>query len=748
MSSSSVESNVSPPVKKKVEEALAMEYFFTDLTETATCLICSQRVLFNDATMKRHYLAKHAWEYDQYKGRKRKSMSDKLHAEFKRNVGVSAGPDPIKEPQPAMRSLKLITATDTQYSATVLKSMNEQRNHGLFCDVTIIIQDKKFRAHKTILSASSTYFHQLFSVAGQVIELNFIKAEIFEQILNYIYSSKIVRVRSDMLEDLISAGQILGVKFIANLGSPLSQVKGLPGLSKETGSKSDTPPEVMPVISESFSISSEEFNQASKSAGNDEDSDGDVIFVSQTDAQTRAANQTANSEVIDLEAADLGKAADAGKAASTQNEESNQAVAKLKEKAPVNIIAAKPLSISCPSPVIPISSPLRSPDSSSNSSSASTSTNSSTNNSTNSSKSSSSPARLFSGSVPTTPARSKVTPEHMSASQSSESSEIIGVQRKQVSASSQQGDFKIKIIDVSDGQSNQTKSALVAKKTVTLNTATEIDSISSGCKVYANIGENTYDIVPVKEDPGEGGSKVNRGKRALMATPLKTFDEIPLSPKSGPNKKKFKTELEDHYELIMDGKTFFVCIVCKRPYVCLTSLRRHFNTHSWEKKYPCHYCNKVFALAEYRTKHEIHHTGERRYQCLMCNDMFVNYQLLSTHCKHAHNQDPSGRKEKDETDNNLYRLLPCKTVQMKSYSWSNDGQEGVPVISEDGSVHHITSAGEDVHSSTQTRMLNWDDIFIEPDSRMPPDAHARRGSAVNSPPPGATEFDFVIPESY
>ena len=102
MSSSSVESNVSPPLKKKVEEALAMEYFFTDLTETATCLICSQRVLFNDSTMKRHYLAKHAWEYDQYKGRKRKSMSDKLHAEFKRNVGVSAGPDPIKEPQPGI----------------------------------------------------------------------------------------------------------------------------------------------------------------------------------------------------------------------------------------------------------------------------------------------------------------------------------------------------------------------------------------------------------------------------------------------------------------------------------------------------------------------------------------------------------------------------------------------------------------------------------------------------------------------
>ncbi|XP_059202829.1 transcriptional regulator Kaiso isoform X2 [Centropristis striata] len=624
-----------------------------------------------------------------------------------------------------MPSLKLISATDTQYSAAVLKSMNEQRSHGLFCDVTIIIQDKKFRAHKTMLSASSTYFHQLFSVAGQVIELNFIKAEIFEEILNYIYSSKIVRVRSDMLEELINAGQILGVKFIANLGSPLSQVKGLPGLSKETEteSKSDTPTEMMPIITESFSISAEEFNQTSRPAGNDDDSDGDVMFVSEIDAQTRAASQKAKSkEIIDL------VAVDSEKAASKKNEESNHTVAKQKEspkpKTPLKTYSTKPPSVSLPN-----SSPLHSPDSSSNNSS--------------------SPARVLSGSAPATPARSSsFTPEPSSASQSSENSDLIGVQKKQVSASSQQGDFKLRILDVSEGQTHQTnKSAIAAKKTVTLNTATEIDSISSGCKVYANIGTDTFDIVPVKEDPGEGGSKANKGKRSLMATPLKPLDKAPLSPKLSPKKKRTKTELEDHYELIMDGKTFYVCIVCKRPYVCLTSLRRHFNTHSWEKKYPCRYCNKVFALAEYRTKHEIHHTGERRYQCLVCNEMFMNYQLLSTHCKQVHNQDPCGRKEKDETDNNLYRLLPCKTVQMKSYSWSTDGP-GVPVISEDGSVHHITTDGEDVHSSTQSRMLNWDDIFVEPDAHMPPDARARPVSAINSPQQAATEFDFVIPETY
>ncbi|XP_034546636.1 transcriptional regulator Kaiso [Notolabrus celidotus] len=621
-----------------------------------------------------------------------------------------------------MPSLKLISATDTQYSTTVLKSMNEQRSHGLFCDVTIIIQDKKFRAHKTILSASSTYFHQLFSVAGQVIELNFIRAEIFEEILNYIYSSKIVRVRSDMLEELINAGQILGVKFIANLASPLSQVKGLPGLSKEVENKSDSSPKTMPIITESFSISAEEFNQTSKPSGNDEDSDNDVMFVSKTDAQTRAQNlKDTSDEVIDLDEGD------SEEVALKKKEDLNDAGMKQKEKTkPVlKTYSAKPQSVSCPNRSLPNSSPLRCPDSSSNNSS--------------------SPARVSSASAPATPARSSsFTPEPSSASQSSENSDIMGVHKKHVATSTQQGDSKIRLMDVSDGSANRInipKSSVAATKTVTLNTATEIDSISSGCKVYANIGEDTYDIVPVKEDPEEGGSKANKGKRSSMSTPDKQLDKTGASPKTSPSRKKNKTELEDHYELIMDGKTFYVCIVCKRPYVCLTSLRRHFNVHSWEKKYPCRYCNKVFALAEYRTKHEIHHTGERRYQCLLCNQMFINYQLLSTHCKQVHNQDPSGRKERDDRDNNLYRLLPCKTVQMKMYSWTTEG-EGVPVISEDGSVHHISSDSDNMQSSTQTRMLNWDDIFVEPD------ANTRPGSTVSTPPPGATEFDFVIPETY
>ncbi|XP_055080593.1 transcriptional regulator Kaiso [Periophthalmus magnuspinnatus] len=712
-----------------------------------------------------------------------------------------------------MPSLKLISATDTEYSIAVLKSLNEQRNNGLFCDITIIIRDKKFRAHKTILSASSTYFHQLFTVAGQVIELNFIRAEIFEEILNYIYTSKIVRVRSDMLEELIQAGKILGVKFIANLASPLSQVKGLPGLSKEPENKTDTSSEVMPIITESFSISSEEFNQTSKSEGDAEDSDSDVMFVSQT-----AANQKINTEVIDLESSeninnvaaqeegsgpqktysvkppnskDSSSSKDNSSSSSKDNSSSSSkdnSSSSSKDNSSSsskdNSSSSKDNSSSSSSKDNSSSSSKdnssSSKDNSSSSSSKDNSSSSSSKDSSSSSKDSSSSSKDSSSSskdssssskdnsssskdnsspkgnskdvsypVTTTIAPTRPTGfsrDGSSLSISSENKDVLGVHRKQVTtAAAQQGNLKIRLVDVPDASeecdNNSSMRKFGAKQTVTLKTAAEIGSIGSispDCRVYANIGENTYDIVKVKDDPGEGGSKAYNGKRAYMATPKRPCEEEPISPTIGPIKKS-KVDDSQYYELVMDGKTFYVCVVCKRPYVCMTSLRRHYNTHSWEKQYPCRHCNKVFALAEYRTKHEIIHTGERRYQCLLCKQTFLNYQFLASHCKSVHNQDPSGRKGKNLADNNLYRLLPCKTVKMKAYSWvSEDKPSDIKtVMTEDGSVHITTTHQQD---STQKRMLNWDDIFLEPDANPQP------GGSVNHKQ--EPEFDFILPHTY
>ncbi|XP_048884039.1 transcriptional regulator Kaiso [Brienomyrus brachyistius] len=726
-----------------------------------------------------------------------------------------------------MTSLKLITATDIQYSGFLLKSINDQRNAGLFCDVTIIVQDRKFRAHKNILSASSSYFHQLFSVAGQVIELNFVKAEIFEEILNYIYSSKLCRIRSDRLQEVIQAGQTLGVQFISNLGVPLSQVRGLPGLSKVpdlgdalgSGENAQTKNDVhspeagslcMPIITETFSLSAEEFKQTDGSVDKEGNSTNDDVLLVSKEAPENASVSSSTSgaegpevlegctEVEKVDKRPEEKDVVSGTEDST-SPEAGRAVIKedggsqIKDVAPStgkmdghkSSFHSSPTQIQIDHSVLP--TPLPAPPHS-----PMVSPNTSTSNV----QPPMGPTPF--GSLCTPPAPSPhVNSSHVDSLNSPQTREmlpqpheVLGVQKKQVTtvlekSSAQPGDFKIKLSDVRSGSGKNgpaiqsPKTVIVGKKTITLDKASEIDSLSTGCKVYANIGENTYDIVPMKEDPGEGDSKASRVRKSHMSSSFSP-DSSPQSPRGVSSKKKTKLDQDDHYELIMDGKTFYVCVVCKRPYVCLTSLRRHFNTHSWEKKYPCRYCDKVFALAEYRTKHEIYHTGERRYQCLLCNEFFINYQLLSSHCKQVHNQDPSGRKEKDDTENNLYRLLPCKTLQFKPYSYVSENSAGIPVINEEGIVYHVEPGkGTEVprppsstHTSpavhlppSQSKVLNWDDIFVEPGAQPQPQPqpHPQPPAPAPAPPPAqpqprpqthvnpaeaSSEFEFVIPETY
>ncbi|XP_068107295.1 transcriptional regulator Kaiso [Hyperolius riggenbachi] len=672
-----------------------------------------------------------------------------------------------------MEPKKLITATDTQYSGCLLRALNDQRLQGLYCDVTVIVEDRKFRAHKNVLSACSTYFHQLFNVAGQVVELNFVRAEIFAEILNYIYSARIVRVKSDMLEELIKSGKLLGVPFIAELGIPLSQVKSISGgvndSSADSQSKTDQKTQDTikniagitmtklgggldkPMIAETFTLST------NSDVETNDDSDDDVIFCSETYAPPKKSHAEKKEVQAPVPAAN-DTASDTKKVTPEVDQKET-----IQDTKPVVQPPVKPEE---PAPV-PKDAPPTTP--------------------VNVNANSNPPAQNPPANIPATPQKAPETtvapvptPPNISSSSgmaapiqkppianqnlpkpqpvgiihpktelildadcisSPSPSSVVsvgqptithknisfdGVQKKQVvtvspGSSSKPGEFKIKIADVVSGSSkdsSEPRRILDGKKIITLDTASEIESLSTGCKVYANIGEDTYDIViPIKDDPEEG---------------LVNLDEDGF-----PKSKRMKVKHDDHYELIVDGRVYYICIVCKRSYVCLTSLRRHFNVHSWEKKYPCHYCERVFPLAEYRTKHEIHHTGERRYQCLTCGGSFINYQVMASHIRSVHSMDPAG-------DSKLYRLNPCKSLQIRQYAYISENKNNVPVISDGGVVYNIDPDksqpdSEENHSTNGPKPVNWDDIFLQ----QPNQAMFKPTTSE-----GSNEFEFVIPESY
>ncbi|CDQ85297.1 unnamed protein product [Oncorhynchus mykiss] len=111
---------------------------------------------------------------------------------------------------------------DDEHKTIFLKILNEQRLEGEHCDIAVVVEDVKFRAHRCVLAACSNYFKKLFKKHevdnSSVIEIDFIRSDIFEEVLNYMYTAKIsVKIKDVNL--MISSGQILGIRFLDKLCS-------------------------------------------------------------------------------------------------------------------------------------------------------------------------------------------------------------------------------------------------------------------------------------------------------------------------------------------------------------------------------------------------------------------------------------------------------------------------------------------------------------------------------------------------
>lgn len=120
----------------------------------------------------------------------------------------------------------VVEVTDGGHSSSLLVQLNEQRLHGQFCDITLIAEDTKFQAHKNVLAASSPYFKEVLSEesasrqSGQILELPGIQAEVFSDILNFIYNSRLSVPSPAAAKEIGAAGRRLGISSLESLGEP------------------------------------------------------------------------------------------------------------------------------------------------------------------------------------------------------------------------------------------------------------------------------------------------------------------------------------------------------------------------------------------------------------------------------------------------------------------------------------------------------------------------------------------------
>ncbi|XP_023578128.1 zinc finger and BTB domain-containing protein 24 isoform X2 [Octodon degus] len=108
---------------------------------------------------------------------------------------------------------QLVLHSDT-HSDSVLASFEDQRKKGFLCDITLIVENVHFRAHKALLAASSEYFSMMFAEEGEIGQsiymLEGMVADIFGILLEFIYTGYL-HANDKSTEQVLATAQFLKV---------------------------------------------------------------------------------------------------------------------------------------------------------------------------------------------------------------------------------------------------------------------------------------------------------------------------------------------------------------------------------------------------------------------------------------------------------------------------------------------------------------------------------------------------------
>ncbi|XP_051255486.1 zinc finger and BTB domain-containing protein 38 [Dicentrarchus labrax] len=624
---------------------------------------------------------------------------------------------------------------DSAHPHTVLNKLNEQRAQGLFCDVTIVVEDVKFRAHKNILAACSGYFKNALTTpetvsSSQVLELMDLKSEVFASILNYIYCSKVTLPGTEDTGGLVAAGKRLGIPFLEKLAEQERQdecVKSTDSstvpLSKKTKKEAPRPEEIDsakgPRITNAFSITevchgNNLFTPLVQTDGERQSPDvGQLPSSCPTNSCLNGNNET--TQALSEHSYAVSKSTE-GK---DNSQWDNKKVCKPAISQPKQLIYRNagplkkrhrlrgPLGRSIlPTPAEPQTDKPN----------AITPT--------------------LADAVSAAPVAVMTPPPLFSEAETEKSTDPV----LPIAADSVQMELGPPTLSPHTEDSisiygcEHCPEIFTNKALLTIHSEVHKKRFVSHlfCKfchrkfIHLKRLRNHEQVCPkaVRAPPeldttdiSTKGVDLHSDGLPIMENTMTQLPPADLSTPCTPEPLQVdESEPPQEERVVRPGgsQRRYNCSVCKRVYVTLSSLKRHENVHSWQRAYPCHYCNKVFALAEYRTKHEIWHTGERRYQCIFCLETFMTYYILKNHQKSFHGIDPNLVVKKKSANGGLkasvypiklYRLLPMKfrKRQYKTYSetYSESVERGeqapldsnslIPPLDENGLISHPDS---------------------------------------------------------
>ncbi|KAM9737310.1 LOW QUALITY PROTEIN: zinc finger and BTB domain-containing protein 8B [Menidia menidia] len=101
------------------------------------------------------------------------------------------------------------------YLSKLLFELNEQRKRDFFCDCSILVEGRVFKAHRNVLFAGSGYFRALLvhylQDSGQrcsTASLDIVTADAFAVILDFLYSGRLALSRGNVIEVMSAASYL------------------------------------------------------------------------------------------------------------------------------------------------------------------------------------------------------------------------------------------------------------------------------------------------------------------------------------------------------------------------------------------------------------------------------------------------------------------------------------------------------------------------------------------------------------
>ncbi|XP_028839122.1 zinc finger and BTB domain-containing protein 20 [Denticeps clupeoides] len=122
------------------------------------------------------------------------------------------------------------------FSNSVLETLNEQRNRGHFCDVTVRIHGSMLRAHRCVLAAGSPFFQDKLLLGYSDIEIpSVVSVQSVQKLIDFMYSG-VLRVSQSEALQILTAASILQIKTVIDECTRIvSQNVGLGGCPSATG---------------------------------------------------------------------------------------------------------------------------------------------------------------------------------------------------------------------------------------------------------------------------------------------------------------------------------------------------------------------------------------------------------------------------------------------------------------------------------------------------------------------------------